>query len=118
MKNNASPDVFDVHLHDFQEKVLDASRQRPILLDLWADWCPPCVVIAPILQQVVKEFAGRIALAKIEVDEGENMKIAGRYKVRGFPTIILFQNGEEKGRFSGARPRHVVEQFIEEHADF
>ena len=118
MKNNASPDIFDVHLHDFQEKVLDASRQRPILLDLWADWCPPCVVIAPILQQVVKEFAGRIALAKIEVDEGDNMKIAGRYKVRGFPTIILFQNGEEQGRFSGARPRHAVEQFIEEHADF
>ena len=117
MKSNRSPDIFDVDLHDFQEKVLEASRQRPILLDLWAEWCPPCVVIAPILEQVVSEFGGKIALAKIEVDEGENMKIAGRYKVRGFPSILLFQDGEEKGRFSGARPRHAVEEFIHEHAE-
>ena len=115
IKNN--PDVFDVNLHDFQQRVIEASHQRPILLDLWAEWCPPCVVIAPILKQVVTDFAGDIGLAKIEVDEDENMKIAGRYKVRGFPTIMLFQHGEEQGRFSGAKPRHYVEQFIHEHAD-
>lgn len=112
-----TPDIFDVNLNDFQQHVLEASHQRPVLLDLWAEWCPPCVVIAPILEQVVTELAGQIALAKIEVDEGENMKIAGRYKVRGFPSIMLFQYGEEKARFSGARPRHIVEQFIHEHAE-
>jgi len=56
-------------------------------------------------------------LAKLEVDEGENMKLAGRYQVRGFPTIILFQNGEEKGRFSGAKPVSPIEQFIDEHSE-
>jgi putative thioredoxin len=57
-----------------------------------------------------------VALAKIEVDEGDNMKIAGRYKVRGFPTIILFQDGAEQGRFSGAHPLRFIEDFIEQHA--
>ena len=117
MTMNSSSDIFDVSLEDFESHVLSASHQRPILLDLWADWCPPCITIAPILKTVVEEFEGQIALAKIEVDEGDNMKIAGQYQVRGFPTIILFENGEEKGRFSGAQTVSYVEQFIDQHAD-
>jgi len=114
-KNN--PDIYNVSLHDFEKNVIEASRQRPILLDLWADWCSPCIVIAPILNQVIAELEGRVALAKVEVDEGENMKLAGRYKVRGFPTIILFQHGEEKARFSGARPASFIDNFIHENAE-
>ena len=106
--------IFDVSLEDFEQRVIEASQQQPILVDLWADWCPPCVVIAPIMEAVVRERQGEILLAKLEVDEGENMKIAGRYKVRGFPTILLIDKGEEKGRFSGAKPRSYVEQFIDE----
>ncbi|MCW9023417.1 MAG: thioredoxin family protein [Gammaproteobacteria bacterium] len=115
MKNES--DIFDVDLYDFEEKVITASHQRPVLLDLWADWCSPCIVIAPILKKVITEFEGQVALAKIEVDEDENMKIAGKYRVRGFPTIILFQNGEEKARFSGAHPASFIEKFIEENAE-
>lgn len=106
--------VFDTSLESFDEQVLAASHQQPVLLDMWADWCPPCVVIAPILKDVVVEMAGEVKLAKLEVDEGDNMKIAGRYQVRGFPTIILFQNGEEKARFSGAKSRSYVLEFIEQ----
>lgn len=106
--------IFEVSLEDFQQKVIEDSQQRPILVDLWAEWCPPCVVIAPVLEQVIKAHAGEIALAKLEVDEGENMKIAGRYQVRGFPTILLIYQGEEKGRFSGAKPRAFIETFIDE----
>ena len=109
--------IFDTSLDTFEHNVLAASHDRPVLVDFWAEWCPPCVVIAPLLEQVVNEHDGEIMLAKLEVDEGENMKLAGRYQVRGFPTIILFQNGEEKGRFSGAKPLSQIELFIDEHAE-
>lgn len=112
--NQATDHIFDVSLEDFQHRVIEASQQRPVLVDLWADWCPPCIVIAPVLEAVVRDRAGGIALARLEVDEGENMKIAGRYQVRGFPTILLIDKGEEKARFSGARPRGFIEQFIDE----
>lgn len=104
--------IFDVNLGDFDSHVVDASRDHPVLVDFWADWCPPCIAIAPILEAVVNSHTGNIGLAKLEVDEGDNMKIAGRYQVRGFPTIILFQDGEERGRFSGAKSASFIERFI------
>lgn len=109
--------IIDTSLDSFEHDVLAASHERPVLVDFWAEWCPPCVVVAPLLEQVVNERDGDILLTKLEVDEGENMKLAGRYQVRGFPTIILFQNGEEKGRFSGAKPVSQIEQFIDEHSE-
>jgi putative thioredoxin len=87
-----------------------------MLVDLWAEWCAPCLVIAPVLKQVITDHAGRLHLAKVEVDVGENMKLAGHYRVRGFPTVILFENGTEQGRFHGARPARFVETFIEENS--
>ena len=109
------PDIFEIQLEDFDTQVLQASHQRPVMVDFWADWCSPCIAIAPILQSVIKDYAGEVALAKLEVDEGENMKLAGRYQVRGFPTIILFRDGEEQGRFSGAQSKAFIETFIESH---
>jgi thioredoxin 1 len=109
--------IFDTSLDTFEQDVLQASHKQLVLVDFWAEWCPPCVVVAPLLEQVVIERAGEVTLAKLEVDEGENMKLAGRYQVRGFPTIILFQKGEEKGRFSGAKPVSHIEQFIDEHSE-
>ncbi len=108
-----SADIFDTSLEGFERQVIDASYHRPVLVDFWAAWCSPCIVIAPVLEKVVLARRGEIALARLEVDEGENMKLAGRYQVRGFPTIILFRNGEEQGRFSGARPAHEIEAFID-----
>jgi thioredoxin 1 len=86
---------------------------RPVLVDIWADWCPPCLVLAPVLEAVIADYDGRIALAKVDVDDGDNMKLAGYYKVRGFPAVILFVNGEEKGRFHGAKSKSHVKSFIE-----
>ena len=106
--------IFDTSVEEFEKDVIEASQQYPILVDLWADWCPPCVVIAPIIKKVVEEYEGDIALAKLEVDEGKNMKIAGQYQVRGFPTILLVQNGEEKARFSGAQSASFIEDFIDQ----
>jgi len=107
--------IFDVNEAEFQTQVLDASKTHPILVDFWADWCPPCIVLSPVLERVVNGYGGKIRLAKVEVDEGENMRLAGRYGLRGFPTVILLVNGEEKGRFSSARPDGWVKQFVDEH---
>ncbi len=109
--------IFDTELDTFNEDVIQASHQYPVLVDLWADWCPPCVVIAPILKQVIENYDSDIALAKLEVDEGDNMKIAGQYQARGFPTILFIQNGEEKARFSGAKPASFIEDFIDQHIE-
>lgn len=104
--------AFAVDLPDFERQVIEASQQQPVLVDLWAEWCSPCLIIAPVLVQLVDEYAGQLLLAKIEVDEGENMKLAGRYKVKGFPTVILFDQGEERARFSSARSLGFVRDFV------
>jgi thioredoxin 1 len=113
----AAEAIFDVDLEDFDDRVIRASSDVPVLVDLWAEWCSPCLVIAPVLKQLVAENEGRIRLAKVEVDEEDNMKLAGRYKVRGFPTLILFVDGEEVDRFSGAKPLSYVQAFIDQHID-
>ena len=109
--------VFSTSYEDFQERVLDVSQQQPVLVDFWAEWCSPCLVIAPVLERVIGEYAGTVLLAKVEVDAGagENMKLAGHYRVRGFPTVMMFRAGEERGRFSGAHPAPFVREFVETH---
>ncbi len=106
--------IFDVDLEQFDDRVLAASHEVPVLVDLWAEWCSPCLVIAPLLKQLVEEHKGKLKLAKVEVDEGENMKLAGHYKVRGFPTVILIIKGEEVARFSGARPLSFLRNFVDD----
>lgn len=111
-----TPYIYTASAETFEEYVIKASNDRPILVDLWAEWCPPCLVIGPILEAIVHDYAGAIALVKIEVDEGDNMKIAGSYRVRGFPTILLIEAGEERGRFSSARPAQFIRDFIAQHS--
>ncbi|MEN8175888.1 MAG: thioredoxin domain-containing protein [Pseudomonadota bacterium] len=107
--------IFDVHLEDFDDRVLRASHEKPLLVDFWADWCGPCHGLAPHLYRVVEELEGAVPLAKLEVDEGENMKLAGHYRVRGFPTVILFWQGREVARFASARASHWIRDWIEAH---
>jgi len=104
-------------LESFDDDVIKASWNTPILVDFWAQWCSPCLVIAPVLDRVVDELQGCIGLAKLDVDQGENMKLAGHYRVRGFPTVMLFQRGEEVARFSGARSKRQIIAFLAEHLD-
>ena len=107
--------IFDTELNTFETEVIQASHENPVLVDFWADWCAPCIAIAPILEKVIPMYNGKIMLARLEVDEGDNMKLAGHHKVRGFPTIMLFQGGEETARFSGSRPGPAIHHFIHEH---
>lgn len=105
--------IFDAGEGDFDARVVAASRTRIVLADFWAEWCPPCRVLTPILEKVVIEYDGAVALARIEVDD--NMRLAGRYQLRGFPTVLLFQNAELHGRFSGAQSAGFVRDFINGH---
>ena len=116
-QHTRNPDIFDVSFEDYDEKVIAASHEAPVLVDLWADWCMPCLVIAPKLKALIAEYGGRLKLAKVEVDEGENMRLAGKYRVRGFPTVILVIDGEEKNRFHGAQTLSFLREFVAPHMD-
>ncbi|MDP1533928.1 MAG: thioredoxin domain-containing protein [Rubrivivax sp.] len=115
--HHAPSPIFDTHIEHFDCDVIEASHTLPILVDFWADWCPPCRALTPVLERVVAQHAGKIRMAKVEVDEGDNMKLAGRYELRGFPTVLLFVGGEIVGRFSSARPESWVREFIAEYTD-
>ena len=106
-------DIYDVDESDFQSRVVEASHETAILVDFWAAWCAPCIALAPALVRVVTERHGEVRLAKVEVDD--NMRLAGHYKLRGFPTVILFREGVELGRFSGARSVHWIHDWLRVH---
>lgn len=112
-----NPGHLDVDVESFETDVIAASHQQPVAVDFWADWCAPCHALTPHLARAIEELGGRLRLAKVEVDEGENMRLAGRYQLRGFPTVILFQQGEERARFSGARSTHQILDWVHEHLD-
>ena len=96
---------------DFQERVLDRSARLPVLVDFWADWCQPCHMLAPVIEQAVDAHAGKIELAKLDADN--NQATAARYGVRGLPTVKAFRDGEVVDEFTGAQPALVVERFVD-----
>ena len=106
---------FAVNEADFDRLVLQASHERPVLVDFWAEWCAPCIHLAPVLDRFMEQVEDRLILAKVEVDAGENMRLAGRYRLKGFPTVLLFRDGIELERFSGTKPLGFMREFAGRH---
>jgi thioredoxin 2 len=94
----------------FENEVLRSPL--PVLLDCWAPWCGPCRTLAPVIDALARAYAGRIRVAKLNVDE--NLGVAARYAVQGIPTLLLFDGGHLRDRLVGAQPRAILEARLEE----
>lgn len=92
----------------FETDVLKS--ESPVLVDYWAEWCGPCKAIAPILEEVAKEFAGKVTIAKVNVDE--NQAIPAKYGIRGIPTLMLFKNGTAVATKVGALSKSQLAAFL------
>lgn len=95
--------------HSFQADVLDADR--PVLVDFWAEWCGPCRMIAPALEEIAGELGDKVSIVKINIDE--NPETPGKYGVRGIPTMLLFKGGQAVAQKVGAAPRGQIQQWLE-----
>jgi thioredoxin 1 len=93
----------------FKDDVINSDK--PVLVDFWAEWCGPCKMIGPALEEISEELADRVTIAKINIDE--NPESPGQYGVRGIPTMILFKNGEAAATKVGAAPKSALKSWIE-----
>ncbi|CAK0745005.1 thioredoxin 1 [Gammaproteobacteria bacterium] len=100
-----------VHVTDatFEVEVLQASE--PVLVDYWAEWCGPCRHVAPVLDEIANEYAGRLKVAKLNIDQ--NQGIPPRYGIRGIPTLMLFKRGEVEATRVGALSRSQLTAFLD-----
>lgn len=89
---------------NFEEEVI--KNEKPVLVDFWSPTCPPCLVLGPIIEEIAREFEGKVKVGKLNVLE--NTETAKKYEIVGIPTIIIFKDGELKERATGLRPKEVI----------
>ena len=109
----ASEHIVEMADTDFDEKIRD--QPGPVLVDFWASWCPPCKQIAPALEELARELAGRATIAKVDVDA--NGDLANRFGIRSIPTLVVFKDGRVVDQMIGAAPKQQILDLLERHID-
>ena len=103
--------IEEVNDGNFEQLVLQSNL--PVLVDFWAQWCGPCRMLAPIVESLAKQYAGNAQVVKLNVDD--NPSAVQRYRIQAIPTLVLFQNGEEKDRMIGVTTKEAIARTIDVH---
>ena len=104
------------HIHYVTDDTFEAEvlqSQQPVLVDYWAEWCGPCKMIAPILDEVANEYAGKLKIAKVNIDD--NQATPAKFGIRGIPTLMIFKNGNVEATKVGALSKSQLAAFIDSH---